>query len=122
MTLSRRTFLTGCCAAGLAVAARHNAAAQGSRARGPVDVHAHYFPEPFVKAINEEGGPPGVSFDLSNPEAPIFVIGGGRIPIDVTYWDLERRLKRMDAQGVRTHRSEERRVGKECRSRWPANH
>jgi len=103
MALSRRTFLTGCCAAGLAVAARHNAAAQGSRARGPVDVHAHYFPEPFVKVINEQGGPPGVSFDLSNPDAPIFVIGGGRIPIDVTYWDLERRLKRMDAQGVRTH-------------------
>ena len=29
-----------------------------------MDVHAHYFPEPFVKAINEQGGPPGVSFDL----------------------------------------------------------
>jgi aminocarboxymuconate-semialdehyde decarboxylase len=68
-----------------------------------VDVHAHYFPEAFVKAINEQGGPPGVSFDLSNPNAPIFVIGGGRIPIDVTYWDLPARIKRMDAQGVTTH-------------------
>ena len=68
-----------------------------------MDVHAHYFPERFVKSINEQGGPPGVSFDLSNPDAPIFNIGGGRIPIDVTYWDLEKRVARMDAQGVTTH-------------------
>jgi len=101
--MNRRGFLTGCCAAGLMAAVKRDAVAQSSEARGPVDVHAHYFPEPFVKAINEQGGPPGVSFDLSNPDAPIFVIGGGRIPIDVTYWDLEKRLKRMDGQGVRTH-------------------
>lgn len=91
---------------GLATAS--SAAAQDRRRPGPaagaaVDVHAHFFPERFVKAINEQGGPPGVSFDLSKPDAPIFVIGGGRIPIDVTYWDIEKRLKRMDAAGVTTH-------------------
>jgi hypothetical protein len=68
-----------------------------------VDVHAHYFPERFVQSINEQGGPPGVSFDLSNPDEPIFNIGGGRIPIDVTYWDLPKRIVRMDTQGVTTH-------------------
>ena len=101
--VSRRGFLAmGCCAAGLGVAAGSGAArAQGAQAgRGAVDVHAHYFPERFVKSINEQGGPPGVSFDLSNPNAPIFNIGGGRIPIDVTYWDLPKRIERMDAQGV----------------------
>ena len=104
MSMSRRGFLRGCCAGGAIAAVQRRAQAQGaSAARGPVDVHAHYFPEPFIKAINEEGGPPGVSFDLSNPDAPIFVIGGGRIPIDVTYWDLEKRILRMNAQGVRTH-------------------
>jgi aminocarboxymuconate-semialdehyde decarboxylase len=76
--------------------------AQG-QARAAVDVHAHYFPERFIQAINTEGGPPGVSFDLSKPDAPIFVIGGGRIPIDTTYWDLAARIKRMDAQGVTLH-------------------
>lgn len=101
--MSRRNFLTiGCCAAGVLGAARAHAA-QGPSRRGAVDVHAHYFPDRFIKAINEQGGPPGVSFDLSKPDAPIFVIGGGRIPIDVTYWDLEKRLHRMDAQGVTTH-------------------
>jgi aminocarboxymuconate-semialdehyde decarboxylase len=103
--LGRRRFLAtvGCCAAGLGLG-NAGAAAQDRRRLGAVvDVHAHFFPERFVRAINEEGGPPGVSFDLSKPDAPIFVIGGGRIPIDVTYWDLEKRLKRMDAAGVTTH-------------------
>lgn len=105
-SLNRRRFLSlGCCTAGLtALAGRPAAAGQApARGRGAVDVHAHYFPERFVKAINEQGGPPGVSFDLSQPDAPIFNIGGGRIPIDVTYWDLPKRLQRMDAQGVTTH-------------------
>jgi aminocarboxymuconate-semialdehyde decarboxylase len=99
--MDRRRFLTSCAAAGALLSARA-AARQRSRPR-TVDVHAHYFPERFVKAINEQGGPPGVSFDLSKPDAPVFVIGGGRIPIDVTYWDLDKRVKRMDAQGVTTH-------------------
>jgi aminocarboxymuconate-semialdehyde decarboxylase len=99
--MDRRQFLASCGAAGALLSAR--AAAQERSGLRTVDVHAHYFPERFVKAINEQGGPPGVSFDLSQPDAPVFVIGGGRIPIDVTYWDLEKRVKRMDAQGVTTH-------------------
>jgi len=104
--VSRRGFLAmGCCAAGLGAGVGSGTArAQAQTAgRGAVDVHAHYFPERFVQSINEQGGPPGVSFDLSNPNAPIFNIGGGRIPIDVTYWDLPKRIARMDAQGVTTH-------------------
>ena len=96
--MNRRGFLKGCCAF---TGAR--AVAQGTGGVRTIDVHAHYFPERFVRVINEQGGPPGVSFDLSKPDAPIFVIGGGRIPIDVTYWDLEKRIQRMNAQGVTTH-------------------
>jgi aminocarboxymuconate-semialdehyde decarboxylase len=96
--LSRRTFVAaGCCIAGARVHA------QRSVAPAAIDVHAHYFPERFIAAINEQGGPPGVSFDLSKADAPIFVIGGNRIPIDTTYWDLPRRLQRMDAQRVALH-------------------
>jgi aminocarboxymuconate-semialdehyde decarboxylase len=102
--VSRRGFVAGCCSAAAgAVFGSRRVSAQRQAGRGPVDVHAHYFPERFIAAINEQGGPPGVSFDLSNRAAPIFVIGGGRIPIDVTYWDLPARVKRMDAQGVTTH-------------------
>ncbi len=102
--LSRRRFLEcGCCAAGFAAFSGRAHAQVTATGRGPVDVHAHYFPEPFIKAIAGQGGPPGVSFDLSNPAQPIFVIGQGRIPIDVTYWDLDKRVQRMDAQRVTTH-------------------
>lgn len=104
--VSRRDVLTmgGCAAALGAIAGTATLAGQrAASGRSAVDVHAHYFPERFVKAINDQGGPPGVSFDLSAPDAPILMIGGGRIPIDVTYWDLEKRIQRMNAQGVTTH-------------------
>ena len=84
--VSRRGFLAlGCCTAGLGTAAGAGTArAQGGTAgRGAVDVHAHYFPERFVKSINEQGGPPGVSFDLSNPNAPIFNVATYGIVGDV---------------------------------------
>ncbi len=101
---SRRAFLA---AVGAAAATARAGASQRSaappRSAGPIDVHAHYFPEPFIAAINDRGGPPGVSFDLAKADAPVFVIGGNRIPIDTTYWDLDRRLRRMDAQGVTLH-------------------
>jgi aminocarboxymuconate-semialdehyde decarboxylase len=102
--VNRRAFLAAACC--LAAAGRTNAAqgpAPRSRSAGPIDVHAHYFPERFIAAINDQGGPPGVSFDLSKADAPVFIIGGNRIPIDTTYWDLEKRVRRMDAQGVTLH-------------------
>src|SRR4051812_31062048 len=97
---TRRGFLAaGCC---IASAARVNAQRGSGRAAsggpGPIDVHAHFFPERFITAVNTQGGPPGVSFDLSNAAAPLFLIGGNRIPLDTTYWDLDLRLRRMDAQ------------------------
>ena len=101
---TRRAFLaSACCVAAAGRAGAAQRGAPGSRAAGPIDVHAHYFPERFIAAINESGGPPGVSFDLSKPDAPFFIIGGNRIPIDTTYWDLEQRLRRMDTQGVTLH-------------------
>jgi aminocarboxymuconate-semialdehyde decarboxylase len=104
--LSRRRFIaSSCCATAFgAIAGASSARAQGSsQRRGPIDVHAHYYPERFVKAINEGGGPPGVYFDLSQPDAPVVVMGGPRVPIDITYWDLQKRIARMDAMGVTTH-------------------
>jgi aminocarboxymuconate-semialdehyde decarboxylase len=102
--VSRRRFLSlGCCAAGVSALGARTSAQGRSVGRGPVDVHAHYFPERFIESISEQGGPPGVSFDLSNRAAPVFVIGAGRIPIDTTYWDLDQRIQRMNAQGVTTH-------------------
>src|SRR5215470_12993893 len=48
-----------------------------------VDVHAHYFPESFIRIIEESGGTFGASVDRSNPKGPVLVVGGSRTaPLD----------------------------------------
>jgi aminocarboxymuconate-semialdehyde decarboxylase len=67
-----------------------------------IDVHAHFFPEAFLRVLEEAGPAAGASLDRSDPRGPVIVAGGGRTaPLDVRYWDLGRRLRSMDRQGVR---------------------
>ena len=35
-----------------------------------IDIHAHFFPLPFLKALDEDGGPPGFHVEVSTPESP----------------------------------------------------
>jgi aminocarboxymuconate-semialdehyde decarboxylase len=69
-----------------------------------IDIHAHFFPESFLKVIADDAGAFGVSVDRSNPKGPAIVMGGARTPpLDASYWDLDRRLKAMDRLGVGLH-------------------
>jgi aminocarboxymuconate-semialdehyde decarboxylase len=68
-----------------------------------IDVHAHFFPAPFLKAMAEEGSPPHFPLDMSDPGAPTVVRGSFRLTLDASYWDVERRLERMNEAGVTTH-------------------
>jgi aminocarboxymuconate-semialdehyde decarboxylase len=66
-----------------------------------VDVHAHFFPESFIRIIEESGGTFGASVDRSNPKGPVLVVGSARTaPLDARYWDLDLRLRAMNRQGV----------------------
>jgi aminocarboxymuconate-semialdehyde decarboxylase len=66
-----------------------------------VDVHAHFFPETFIRVIEEAGASFGASVDRSNPKGPVLVVGGSRTaPLDARYWDLGLRIKAMNRQGV----------------------
>src|SRR5262249_51608182 len=68
-----------------------------------VDVHAHFFPDRFIRIIEESGGAFGASVDRSNPKGPVLVVGGSRTaPLDARYWDLDLRLRAMNRQGVAT--------------------
>jgi aminocarboxymuconate-semialdehyde decarboxylase len=68
-----------------------------------VDVHAHFFPESFIRIIEESGGTFGASVDRSNPKGPVLVVGSARTaPLDARYWDLDLRLRAMNRQGVAT--------------------
>jgi aminocarboxymuconate-semialdehyde decarboxylase len=65
-----------------------------------IDVHAHFFPQSFLKAMAEGGPPPHFPLDMKNPNAPTVVRGSFRLTLDPTYWDVDARVKRMDATGV----------------------
>jgi len=69
-----------------------------------VDIHAHYFPERFFSLIEETGGPFGARIDRSAAAGPVIDVKGNRtLPLDVTYWDLDRRLKAMNRAKVDVH-------------------
>lgn len=88
----------------LALLGARTASAQGKASPGKaIDVHAHFYPERFLRSLAEDGVPPGVKIEYPEPDAPTLVFGARRLPLDVTYWDLDKRLKRMNAQGVTVH-------------------
>jgi aminocarboxymuconate-semialdehyde decarboxylase len=68
-----------------------------------VDIHAHFFPEEFLKLIESDGPAHGLSLRRS-PDGPTIMIGPVPIgPIARGYYDLDARLRAMDAQGVTVH-------------------
>ncbi|HEY7516830.1 MAG TPA: amidohydrolase family protein [Methylomirabilota bacterium] len=74
------------------------------RAPDAIDVHAHYFPERYLDLIERAGGAFGAGIDRSHPKGPAIVMRGTRTPpLDATYWDLDRRRRVMDRQGVAMH-------------------
>ncbi|PYM41258.1 MAG: aminocarboxymuconate-semialdehyde decarboxylase [Candidatus Rokuibacteriota bacterium] len=69
-----------------------------------VDIHAHFFPESFLRVIEERGEPFGARVDRASPKGPAIVAGGMTgPPLDATYWDLDRRVRAMDRAGVQVH-------------------
>jgi aminocarboxymuconate-semialdehyde decarboxylase len=69
-----------------------------------IDIHAHFFPERFLDLIAREGGPYQARIDRSDPRGPIIAMRESRtLPLDATYWDLDRRRKAMDRVGVAVH-------------------
>jgi len=66
-----------------------------------IDVHAHFFPERFIRAIEEGGAPSGGSVDRGSPVGPAIVVKAARTPpLEARYYDLPRRVASMNRQGV----------------------
>lgn len=69
-----------------------------------VDIHAHFFPEGYLKLTAEEGERCGVRLSRSDPKGPVIEAGQVRTgPLRAAFSDLDLRLKEMNRQGVRIH-------------------
>jgi aminocarboxymuconate-semialdehyde decarboxylase len=68
-----------------------------------IDTHSHYFPKPFLESLRLGGAAPGFDVDFGDPARPVLVQGAIRTPLDPSYWDLEKRVQRMDAEGIGIH-------------------
>ncbi|HXH83140.1 MAG TPA: amidohydrolase family protein [Candidatus Tectomicrobia bacterium] len=69
-----------------------------------IDIHAHYFPEAYLRAIETQGEHFGVTLDRSDPAGPAIKVGavlGGHLRRE--FYDLGARLKAMDRAGVQVH-------------------
>jgi aminocarboxymuconate-semialdehyde decarboxylase len=68
-----------------------------------IDIHAHFVPEAYLRIIEAQGEPYGVSL-RSGANGPMIVVGQAVIgPISAHYHNLDLRLKTMDAEGVAVH-------------------
>jgi len=66
-----------------------------------IDVHAHYFPDAYLRAIEEAGAAFGAVLDRSNPAGPAIRLGGAPAPVlEARFRDLGPRLASMNRQGV----------------------
>jgi aminocarboxymuconate-semialdehyde decarboxylase len=70
-----------------------------------VDIHAHFFPDAYLKLIAEEGARFGVRLNRENPKGPAIEMGTARLtgPLRAAFSDIDLRRKEMDRQGVRVH-------------------
>jgi len=77
----------------------------GAAAGAPtVDIHAHFFPEAYLRAVELRGQAFGISLDRSDPTGPAIRVGhalGGHLRRE--FFDLEARLKEMNRTGVEVH-------------------
>jgi aminocarboxymuconate-semialdehyde decarboxylase len=65
-----------------------------------IDIHAHYYPESYLRLIEAEGGPFGAHFERTDKGPKVRVGPTFAGPIGSKFIDLDERLQAMDAQGV----------------------
>ena len=73
-------------------------------AHGPVDVHAHYYPQSFLDLLAKHGAAFGVEWRPVEGNGPQFKVNGlATGPVGRRFVDLDARLEAMDEQRVAVH-------------------
>lgn len=71
---------------------------------GPVDVHAHWYPQGFLDLLAEHGPAHGLEWGEVEGKGPRFKVGYLTTgPAGPRFVDLDARLAAMDEQGVKVH-------------------
>ena len=73
-------------------------------AHSAIDIHAHYFPEPFLRLIAEHGADFDADCDFSDPRGPRIKVGAIHTPpLAHKFTDIDLRVAEMDEIGVEMH-------------------
>lgn len=71
---------------------------------GSIDIHAHYFPEAFLRLIGDNAAAYGIEWKMVAGAGPQFKIGHlATGPVGKRFVDLETRLAAMDEQKLQAH-------------------
>ena len=69
-----------------------------------IDIHAHFYPEGYLRLVEAEGAPFGVSCSYAAPGGPVIDVAGHKTPeLEDRYYDIDARIASMDEQGVDIH-------------------
>jgi len=76
---------------------------QGMTSNPTIDIHAHFYPEPYLKLLAEEGERFGIKLDRKQPKEVVIDIKGSRLSLGPAFTNLDVRLKEMKRQRVDVH-------------------
>ena len=68
-----------------------------------IDIHAHFYPEPYLDLLVQAGYPPGTRYALGPADAPEGPQSRRYAMHDDAFTDIATRIGRMNAQGVDVH-------------------
>jgi len=68
-----------------------------------IDIHAHFYPQSYLKILAEEGESFGIKLDQTHPKETVIDIKGSRLSLGPAFTDLDLRLKEMKRQRVDIH-------------------
>ena len=68
-----------------------------------IDIHAHFYPQSYLKILAEEGESFGIRLDQTHPKETVIDIKGSRLSLGPAFTDLDLRLKEMKRQRVDIH-------------------
>jgi aminocarboxymuconate-semialdehyde decarboxylase len=69
-----------------------------------IDIHAHYYPEPFLRLMEKEGARFEAGCDFSHANGPTIRVGEVKMgPLAHKFTDIDLRVAEMDEIGVAVH-------------------